>query len=60
MTGSGRTGALYLSRVFAEVKIKPLITFNYYVLDSEMSKVVRHIECVLYDQLVPMLGKRAL
>lgn len=55
---SGRTGALYMTKVFAALKEMPKITFHYFILEEKFSKLTEHIECVLYDKLDPIIGKR--
>ncbi len=57
-TKSGRTGALYLKIVFADMPQKPIITFNYHLLDSKYENLTLDIEAVLNKTYAPILGKR--
>ncbi|MCF8450210.1 MAG: hypothetical protein K9G49_10110 [Taibaiella sp.] len=59
-TNSGRTGALYLKHVLATLPEKPPITFHYHILDSIYKDLTEHIESILYDLYLPIVGKRPL
>ncbi len=57
-TTSGRTGALYLKKVLADMPQKPIITFNYHILKTEHKNLTLDIEAVLNKTYAPILGKR--
>ena len=58
--GSGRTGALHLSKVFSLEESIPEITFHYHILDKKYLKITEHIECVVQNSLKPFIGKKLL
>jgi hypothetical protein len=56
----GETGALYLYQMIKSLPSQPLITFHYSFLNPQCTNVTKHIESVVYDELSPFIGKRAL
>lgn len=55
--GSNRTGALHLSRVLTNTRLKPEIIFNYYLLRPQDKDITEKIESVIQKHLRPIIGK---
>ena len=55
--GASRTGALHLGKVLAKTRLKPTITFNYYLLERQDEDLTVEIESIIQKHLKPIIGK---